>query len=414
MRTGRCYYYFCLLCCLLATTCQGISHRRKKTIINMSASSRSKKPVVATGNTSKAVTSVQGGGSAAAAVQAAANNKLRGRLLLIFVAFLYGTLNVCLRQLSTMPDPPSASALSVCRGWLTTLCFLPSMLQKSNNGDTKTTLSRNNKNQQRPLSLVALEFALWNFGAFGLLIVGLQQTGSAIRASFLTQTSVVITPLISMMAGQKVRPSVWLGCCTALAGLVILSTGGGGDVVESAASTAAASSAFGAGDLLILGGAFCWSAYLFRFSTIGIHYPEVRLQASLATFRSILYTIWFLASAASDFDKLEGSGGWLDALVQQWPGWKSPSAWIILVFSAIGPGALASVLLQQGQKEVSASEANVILCGEPVFTAICALIVLGEVTSSRENMGGLLILLAAMLASGSLDGILSSRNQKAE
>lgn len=393
MRTGRSLLCCSLLLYSLISSSEAISLGRKKTIATMAGTvSSSKKPIA---KNNKALADVKGGDAAA---QAAAN-KLRGRLLLFFVASLYGTLNVSLRQLSTLPDPPSASALSFCRGWLTTLCFLPSMLQKSDS----TTLPTNNK--KRPLWLVALEFALWNCGAFGLLVVGLQQTGSAIRASFLTQTSVVITPLISMLAGQSVQPSVWLGCCTALVGLVILS-GGGGDVVE------ASSSAFSSGDLLVLGGAFCWSSYLFRASTIGTDYPEIKLQASLATFRSTLYTIWFLACAASEYNKLEHS--WLDALVGQWPGWRSASAWAILLFSAIGPGAVASVLLQHGQKEVSASEANVILCGEPVFTAICAWLVLGEMTTSRENTGGFLILLAAMLASGSLDGILPGHKQKVE
>mmetsp|Transcript_40487 Transcript_40487/g.59477 ORF Transcript_40487/g.59477 Transcript_40487/m.59477 type:complete len:154 (-) Transcript_40487:537-998(-) len=70
----------------------------------------------------------------------------------------------------------------------------------------------------------------------------------------------------------------------------------------------------------------------------------------------------------------------------------------LLLFSAIGPGALADLLQQKGQKEVSATEANVLLSAEPVFTAVCARVLLGETTSATENFGGGLILLGALLA----------------
>jgi drug/metabolite transporter (DMT)-like permease len=62
------------------------------------------------------------------------------------------------------------------------------------------------------------------------------------------------------------------------------------------------------------------------------------------------------------------------------------------------PGTLADILQQNAQKYVSASETNVILSLEPVFTALCAWLMLGEVTSMQENLGGGLILIAALIA----------------
>jgi hypothetical protein len=55
-----------------------------------------------------------------------------------------------------------------------------------------------------PLLLAGLELAVWNFGAQTLLNLGLLSTEST-RASFLTQSSVVLTPIISMFAGQQVK-----------------------------------------------------------------------------------------------------------------------------------------------------------------------------------------------------------------
>ena len=162
-------------------------------------------------------------------------DKLRGRLILLLVAFLYGTLNVVLRQLYATPGPPSASMLSATRGWLAAACFLPAIPQIQSEA-RKTSAEGSGVNfdseKQAPLVMVALELAWWNFATQGLVNVGLLFTESA-RASFLTQTSVVITPLISMMQGNRVGRNVWIGCAAALAGLALLSTEGG-DAVSSA------------------------------------------------------------------------------------------------------------------------------------------------------------------------------------
>ena len=54
---------------------------------------------------------------------ASRNNTFRGRILLFVVAFLYGSLNVSLRFVYSLPGPPSASALSTARGWLAAAWF---------------------------------------------------------------------------------------------------------------------------------------------------------------------------------------------------------------------------------------------------------------------------------------------------
>ena len=67
--------------------------------------------------------------------------------------------------------------------------------------------------------------------------------------------------------------------------------------------------------------------------------------------------------------------------------------------SAIGPGAVADLLQQKGQQETSASESNIILTMESVFAAVCAFVILGDVSSLQEICGGMLIVVAAILAS---------------
>merc|ERR1719201_1073347 len=72
--------------------------------------------------------------------------------------------------------------------------------------------------------LAALELAVWNLGSQGLLTAGVELT-EATRASFLTQTSVVLTPIVARIGGERVAPMVWAACALALVGVVTLTAG---------------------------------------------------------------------------------------------------------------------------------------------------------------------------------------------
>jgi drug/metabolite transporter (DMT)-like permease len=151
-----------------------------------------------------------GGGDDEKPTSTTADNISKGRGVLLLVAVLHGTLNVSLRLVYALPDPPTASALSATRGWLAALCFIPLLMRKHNQHPTDSTSTTSTRSTllvdavSPSLLLAGLELAVWNFGAQGLLSLGLLSTGSA-RASFLTQLSVVLTPIISLLAGQRVK-----------------------------------------------------------------------------------------------------------------------------------------------------------------------------------------------------------------
>lgn len=323
----------------------------------------------------------------------------QGRSLLCLVALLYGTLNVSLRLVYQLPDPPSAAAISMTRGWLAVIAFLPLLLIPSQqNTTTKSSIARSGAESTgsfpvTPLLVAALELAIWNGLAQGLLNAGLLSTGSA-RASFLTQTSVLFTPVISILAGQSIAKGTWAGCAIALVGLLLLSGGTG------------LALAFSVGDYLVLGGALAWSSYLLRLSQIGSRFNEIQLQFFKTILLAFLYSTWFLTGFSGGDNLLSQM-----ATSMKWtmgPG--ALAAWIALLFSAVGPGIAADVLQQQGQRSVSASEANVLLSMEPVFAAVFARLLLGEVTTLTENVGGGLIVIAALITAITSNGNSSSSN----
>ena len=185
-------------------------------------------------------------------------NLIPARLCLVTVAFLYGTLNVCLRLIYARPDPPMASVISVIRGAIMILFFLPSLVRSLFlvGGDSSLAAA---PRRRRQLCWTALELGFLNVAATGLLAVGVALTSSSVRASFLAQTSVVITPVLSVLAGERVKGSMWGGALLALVGVFVLATAGA--TVQDNGSV----SSIDSGDMVMLACALSWSAYLFRF-----------------------------------------------------------------------------------------------------------------------------------------------------
>ena len=356
-----------------------------------------------------------------------------GRSILLLVACLYGTLNVCLRRVYTLDIPPTAPAVSATRGILAALCFAHVPFQRNGgrhitDDDTKketqsrfdsmetpSTSTSLKRPTRRLLWFTAFDLAFWNFLAQGLITLGLVYCPSA-RASFLTQSSVIFTPLLSFGAGHKISSPVWCGAGLAFMGLCILSSSGGEGGMAAVSTHMKMKTTTGIagtiwqwlhsihpGDGLVLVGALSWSIYLVRLARAsssknnkyGIDFPTLPLQAIKTLLLAIMYTCWWMLHSwiaktrTATTSAMGTNAAW----------WTSGTAWFWLVISAIGPGALADVLQQKGQQHVSPAETNIILSSEPVFTAVFGLLLLGERVAAREMTGGAIILLAAALSS---------------
>ena len=267
-------------------------------------------------------------------------------MILLFVALLYGTLNVVLRGIYASDGPPAASVLSFVRQILSVIAFIP-LLAYSKEDDTNSSdldhMSNANTEVEkvaRPMWMAALELAFWNFGAQvksflficcncsfvfmsqiyfskGLINAGLLSSPAA-RASFLTQTSVVMTPLISRLAGERIKNTVWGGCVLALGGLFLISTASvDGSDAANAVDDAGMSISFSDGDAMILLGALSWSTYIFRTSKIANAYPELSLQSTKNGLLALMYGTWFTSNAISALASAGTtmfSTGWTEAL----------------------------------------------------------------------------------------------------
>jgi len=306
-----------------------------------------------------------------------------GEVQLLMCAFLYGSLTVAFRLLYSLDGPPAPSMASFVRGILAALCFVPSLLSKKD---------PNEKALGAGFWWAAFELAFWNLGAQGLLNAGLLFT-EASRASFLTQTSVVLTPVLSLFFGEKIGGNVWAACVLALVGVVTIAQAESGAAAAGAAAAATTSiGGLNLGDVLCLAGAASWSMYILRlarFASAGV--PSMALQAYKTIILAGMYGMWVVYDAIV--------GGSVTAL---WAGAASVTAWMIIAYSAIGPGAVADVMQAQAQEKVKASQANVILSAEPLMAALLGVLILGETLPAAAAVGGALIVVASLLASGVL------------
>lgn len=365
---------------------------------------------------------VDGDGGASATATTEDKPSVTSRALLIAVALLYATFTICLRGVYSLPDPPTPSEWTAVRGWASLASFLPLAMMTMGTGtrgnrrcrSSSSSSSQQQQRQETPpaaagnlsLCAAAAELALWNFLSQASYNVGLLTTTAA-RAAFLSQTCVIMTPLIALAVGDRVGGPVWLGCLASLVGLGLLSSPVGGGAsphgagdddgpdaapASSPASVAAAHVGLGTGDCLVLFAAVCWSFYILRTSKFGGRFGGVHLQGVKNLFLAVLYTLWWSVDRAGG-----GGGGGAPSSTTAW--WTNPSVLLILAYSAVFPGTVADLLQQRAQASVPASESTVLLSTEPVFTAALAFLLLGERLSWQESLGGCFLVLGTAVSS---------------
>ena len=313
-----------------------------------------------------------------------------GRLLLVAVAASYGSLTVALRYVFLSAGPPLPSALSFVRSILVALCFVP-ILAKG------TAVQRSPSEKSTPPAFwrAAFELAIWNFLSQGLQNAGCAFTDAG-RASFLTQTAIVFTPVIAAFRGDSMPPLTLPAVLCAFLGVVLLACGG-------SSAAGGLSLSLNLGDILCLLGSASYSLYIVRTADYGRQALQMTgIQAWKSLWLIALYFGWVVVA----YMQLPAGAG----LVALWPGVAILSSWIALAYSAALPGAGADVMQAIGQSRVNATEAQVLLSLEPLFAAVLGICLLGETMTALACVGSGLIIASVLLASGALDGYLPSKS----
>ncbi|HHV65898.1 MAG TPA: DMT family transporter [Peptococcaceae bacterium] len=224
-------------------------------------------------------------------------------------------------------------------------------------------LKRQAINKKTALKGLLLGFFL--FAGYATQTIGLQYT-TASNAGFITGLSIVIVPLLVAIHQRKLPPkAITAGALTATIGLALLSIGDNFSV--------------NSGDPIVLTCAFFYALHIFF---VGRFAPG--LDATVLTAFQLL-----MASALN---------GVCTLLFPQPQFAFTPYVWFGLFITAVFCTSLAFLIQTKMQQFTSASHTAIIFAAEPVFAALFAFLLAGELLSLRGYIGAALVLAGILLA----------------
>ena len=182
------------------------------------------------------------------------------------------------------------------------------------------------------------------FAASSLQQFGCQYTGSAGMAGFMTALYTVITPIACFLIfKQKIKINVWISAVLAITGLCMLCFKRGEGLT------------FGVGEMLLLLGAFFWTAHIIVVDKLAAHIRPFHF--SLGQF-----IVCALLSLVSMFVFEEPT------LAAIWSGKE------MILYCGILSGAVGYTMQIIGQKGANPTLAAIVLSTESVFSAIGGMI----------------------------------------
>ena len=206
-----------------------------------------------------------------------------------------------------------------------------------------------------------------NFQQFGIAVYP-EGAASEARAGFITALYVIIVPVISFFFGKRVRTAVWLGVIIAVIGVYMLCFSGGIDGVYF-------------GDILILLCALSFSLHIICVDKYVAVTGGVKLSIMQFAVCSVVSGALALIFERNVVD-------WGNLL----------SAWGQILYLGIMSSGVAYTLQIVGQKYAEPTVAPISMSLESVFAALGGWIISGNVLSSRELLGCLLVFAAIIIA----------------
>ena len=278
----------------------------------------------------------------------------KGTLMLLGAAFFWGTTFVA--QLTGMDGlgPFSYAAPRYLAGFLSLLVVLI-FTRKSR------AVERRKKNYQRGF-LIGLLIGLVLFVASSMQQIALQYS-TAGKAAFITCLYIVFVPLGAKLLGKIIRRENWIGAWLAIIGLYLL---------------AVESFSIQVGDAILFVSAFIWTAQILLVDRFASRVDLIELSTAQVF---IVMVLSFAAMFALETPNLSAMF----------------DAWLAILYGGVMSAGVAFTLQLYGQRYAEPSTAAILMSFEAIFGALAGWLLLGEVMTSREIFGCMLML-AGMLA----------------
>ena len=287
-------------------------------------------------------------------------NALRGSLLMLLAAMIWGTAFVAQREGAAYLDAYTFNAL---RSLLGSAVLIPVVALFGRAGATATFSSRRGR---RDLLVGGLVCGLLLTVASLFQQIGLEET-SAGKAGFITTLYILIVPILGLCLGRRPAWTLWAGVALGLVGLFLLCVKEGFSITR--------------GDMMVLR-----CAFTFSFHIMAIDFFVRRVDPIL------LSQVQFLVCGIACLIPI-AVGAIPTPMFQA----IYDCRWHILYMSVFSSG-IAYTLQIVAQKRLDAGVAALVMSLESVFAALSGWIVLGETLSHREFLGCALVFAATIVA----------------
>lgn len=195
---------------------------------------------------------------------------------------------------------------------------------------------------------------------------GVEITGSAGKAGFLTGLYTVLVPLIRFVMGKRTSVFTLFGACFAVAGLFFLCMTG--DELT-----------FGIGDVVLIIGAFFWAGHILVVDKYVNDISPLKFSMMQFLVCGILSMIFALILEDIELSAVKSAG-------------------IPILYGGIMSVGVAYTCQILGQKESDPTFASIVFSTESVFSAIGGAILLNEIMSGRGYLGCVLIFIGIVLS----------------
>lgn len=275
-------------------------------------------------------------------------------LRLVGVAALWGGTFIAGRIAA--PELPHFT-ISALRFWTAFVILLPLLLVVE---------GRLPRLRPRDLGFTAL-LALFGLVFYNLLFLGALELIPASRTALVVALNPILTALtMALIFGERLPRHRWFGILIALSGVwIVLSKGDPALLLQRV----------GHGELLMLGGAFCWAIY----TVVGRYALDGEAAASPLAITTVT-TLWgaLILSLGMPFE---------------WDAWHahdvSVAAWASIVYLGAGGTALGFVWYAQGLQTLGAARTAVFNNLVPVFGVVLGTLLLDESLLLSMVVGGL-------------------------
>ncbi|SCZ81501.1 DMT family transporter [Acidaminobacter hydrogenoformans] len=210
------------------------------------------------------------------------------------------------------------------------------------------------------------------FTSYGFQTVGITMT-TVSKSAFITGTSVLMVPMFAALFLKRMPDrSSLLGAFMAFVGLGLMTLTG-------ASAEAGSASGLNLGDFLTL---LCAVGFALYILAVGKYTTQVD-SVPFAIVQLGTVAVFSAVTSLAFETPIVPSGG---------------NAWFAILFLAIVCTSMAFIVQNVAQKYTTSTHTALIFSGEPVFAAMFAYVMIGEVLGMNGILGGGLILLGMLVA----------------